>query len=105
MFKTSRKCACNGYRTSDALVNSCFTEAFLLVPKCADAVPNHLKKCGGNDWQLVRIVSCYLLSVALRLRSLLKSRPTLLRGGVALQVAFLASNVISVPVHWPYNCT
>ena len=66
MFKTSRKCACNGYRTSDALVNSCFTEAFLLVPKCADAVPNHLKKCGGNDSQLVHIVSCYLLSVALR---------------------------------------
>ena len=43
-----------------------FTEAFLLVPKCADAVPNHLKKCGGNDSQLVHIVSCYLLSVALR---------------------------------------
>ena len=33
--------------------------------------------------------------------SLLKSRPTLLRGGVASQVAFLASNVISAPVHWP----
>ena len=43
MFKSSRECL---QRVQDqqqlpALVNSCFKEAFLPVPKCADAVPSH----------------------------------------------------------------
>ena len=51
MFKSSRECL---QRVQDqqqlpALVNSCFTEAFLPVPKRADAVPSRLKKCGGKE--------------------------------------------------------
>ena len=51
VFKSSRECL---QRVQDqqqlpALVNSCFTEVFLPVPKRADAVPSRLKKCGGKD--------------------------------------------------------
>ena len=51
MFKSSGECL---QRVQDqqqlpALVNSCFTEAFLPVPKRTDAVPSRLKKCGGKE--------------------------------------------------------
>ena len=55
-----------------------------------------LVACQLNLRQLVH--NCLLFVEPGAQRSLLKSRPTLLRGGIALQVAFSASNVISAPV-------